>query len=404
VRAISAALLLSEPPRRADERPPEACQGDPHLGHILRYIYLMIESEQALALEVIGPGRRGSARSRRPSSRSSSWPRLPERPCSGTGAVVGCSATCRLGPSYRDRAEPASLFNEAVIERHVATPCQVTPFVRRTSGPTFALSQEHQDAALAGPVRSGGRPAAPYSPEEIEATSPLPGARSPPGAGRWKRCLPRARGRPRRVDMRYVTGRHVTARSGGLVIDVEGTRARSCPCSVGIRRCWRVRRVSGDSYLVGGVARRERTSRLPCSPGQVRRRPEASFCLETALDLARRAPGALGLNGLLAAAGLRSSQRLFDLAGSVPLERVRARGPPRRIELSSAFPLESVLVDSGVPRCWTRHCRLPVHGDSSGPTPSLSESCCRSPPPRWHTSRLVTGLCDLPISDQLRLV
>ena len=122
------------------------------------------------------------------------------------------------------------------------------------------------------------------------------------------------------VDMRYVTGRHVIARSGGLVVDVEGTRARVVPVLSRYQAMLGVcAEFSGDSYLVGGVAPTRKNVTTPvlarASGGVGLKRLSVSRLRSTWLaeHLER-----LGLHGLLGAAGLKSSQRLFDLACSIP--------------------------------------------------------------------------------------
>jgi len=101
---------------------------------------------------------------------------------------------------------------------------------------------------------------------------------------------------------------------------VEGTRARVVPVLARYQdMLCRCAQFSGDSYMVGGFAPTRKNVTTPvlarASGGVGLKRLSVSRLRSTwiAEHLEH-----LGLHGLLYAAGLKYSQRLFDLAGYVP--------------------------------------------------------------------------------------
>ena len=247
-----------------------------------------------------------------PSVGSFQWPPMRSFAWPLSGLFVG------IEPSL------SSLFNEAVIEHHVATAMAGDPASsRRTRRANLRFVARALEMPLwpePSPIARGG-PAAPYSPSEVEAYFAL--ARCQITARRRAMeamlCLGLGAGLDG-LDMRYVTGRHVVSRSGGLVVIVEGTRARVVPVLTRYQDTLGVcARFSGDSYMVGGIAPTRKNVTTPvlarASGGLGLKRLSVSRLRSTWLaeQLER-----LGLHGLLYAAGLKYSQRLFDLAGSVP--------------------------------------------------------------------------------------
>ena len=70
------------------------------------------------------------------------------------------------------------------------------------------------------------------------------------------------------MDMRYVIGRHVLARSEGLLVVVEGARARVVPALERYQEMLATcAEFSGARNMVGASPRRERTSPPPSLPG-----------------------------------------------------------------------------------------------------------------------------------------
>jgi hypothetical protein len=122
------------------------------------------------------------------------------------------------------------------------------------------------------------------------------------------------------MDMRYVTGHHVLARSGGLVVVVEGARARVVPVLARYQEMLAVcAEFSAACNMVGGIAPTRKNITTP-----VLARLSGGVGLER-LSVSRMRStwiaeqlGRLGVPALLRATGLKYSQRLFDLALSLP--------------------------------------------------------------------------------------
>ena len=122
------------------------------------------------------------------------------------------------------------------------------------------------------------------------------------------------------LDMRYVTGHHVLERSGGLVVVVEGARARVVPVLERYQAMLVVcASFSGAHNMAGGIAPTRKNVTTPVlarlSGGVDLKRLSVSRMRSTWISeqLER-----LGVPALLRAAGLKYSQRLFDLALSLP--------------------------------------------------------------------------------------
>jgi len=181
-----------------------------------------------LALKAIAAGRRDSARLKRLSSRDGRGRGGPVRSPRARALLLACSAFVDWGLFVGIEPSLSSLFNEAVIEHHVATAMAGDPASsRRTrrANLRFVARALEMPSGQSRPDRRGG-PAAPYSPSEVEAYFAL--ARCQITARRRAMeamlCLGLGAGLDG-LDMRYVTGRHVVSRSGGLVVIVEGTGA-----------------------------------------------------------------------------------------------------------------------------------------------------------------------------------
>ena len=305
----------------------------------------------------------------------------------------------------------SSLFNEAVIERHIEVAMENDPpSARRTRRANLRFIARALKMPLFPEPSPIGRkgPAAPYSPGEIEAYFTF--ARSQITARRRNieamLCLGLGAGLDG-VDMRYVTGRHVFSRSGGLVVVVEGAGLASCPCFTRYQELLcSCAEFSGGSYMVGGFAPTRKNVTTPvlarASGGIGLKRLSVSRLRSTwiAEHLEH-----LGLHGLLYAAGLKYSQRLFDLAGHVPSmsepELVACSGDLMSSRLSR---LESVLKDSGVAAM------LEAAIPTAGPSRQLRAHAVLvgillsiSTAKVAHLASSYRALCDLPVPDQIRL-
>ena len=288
------------------------------------YIYIMIESGQALALEAIATWT--------PKQRTVQATEFAKRVVAEVGpsgpprarALLGaCSAFADWGLMVGIEPSLSSLFNEAVIERHIEVAmADDPPSARRTRRANLRFIARALKMPLfpePSPIGRNG-PAAPYSPGEIEAYFAL--ARCQVTARRRNMeamlCLGLGAGLDG-VDMRYVTGDHVVARSGGLVVVVEGSRSRVVPVLTRYQELLCVcAEFSGGSYMVGGFAPTRKNVTTPvlarASGGVGLKRLSVSRLRSTwiAEHLEH-----LGLHGSLYAAGLKYSQRVFDLAGNV---------------------------------------------------------------------------------------
>jgi integrase len=121
-------------------------------------------------------------------------------------------------------------------------------------------------------------------------------------------------------DLRHLTGGHLQYRAGGLVVVVEGRRARVVP----VLGCYHHRlmeaaRFAGDGYLIGGVepGRRNVTNRLVSTLAGGVDLPALELSRLRATWLATQA-AALGLPALFRAAGFGWSQQLGDLVALLP--------------------------------------------------------------------------------------
>jgi integrase len=161
----------------------------------------------------------------------------------------------------------------------------------------------------------------PYTGDEVAAYFALAGAQST--EARRQRlagllCLGLGAG-IERAELRDVRGHHVLARPGATVVVIGGRRARIVPVLSRYQAALRASAVfAGDGFICGGVSpdRKNLTARLVAG-------------IDGGTDLAALDVGRLratwlceqlvrlGVPQLLAAAGVRHSQRIFDLAATL---------------------------------------------------------------------------------------
>ncbi|HUN37219.1 MAG TPA: hypothetical protein VMU95_34905 [Trebonia sp.] len=178
----------------------------------------------------------------------------------------------------------------------------------------------------------------PYSPAEVAGLLALAGAQ--PTAERRMRatglvCLGAGAGLIR-GDLREARGTDVACRSGGVIVEVRGQRARVVPVLSRYHApLLAAARFAGDGLVCGGTdpGRKNITSRLVASLDGGGGLPRLDTSRLRATWLADCA-GLLGLATFMAAAGISCSQRLGDLvAGLEPggeEEAVRLLGGGRR--------------------------------------------------------------------------
>lgn len=218
-----------------------------------------------------------------------------------------------------------TVLQESVIERFIAQGCDaVSPASRRTLRSNLrALWRAHEAHRRPRPIPLGReRAKAPYSDAEIEGYLRL-AACQPTDARRMRCqaliCLGAGAGIVA-GELRGVRGTDVVARSGGVVVEVSGARARTVPVISRFQEpllaaaCF-----AGERLICGGrdPGRRNVSDALyralSGDPGLPRL--QAGRLRSSWLD---RAAQAIGLQAFMAAAGVSCSQRLGDIASRLP--------------------------------------------------------------------------------------
>lgn len=242
----------------------------------------------------------------------------PDTRARAKALLFACSKLSSFG--LRVGLEPSRevLLSEAVIERFIACGTRtMSPATRRTVRTNLrfvATRLERRSPAPSRLSRDFMKP--PYRAGEIASYLALSDAQ--PTASRRRRssallCLGAGAGLVGH-ELRLVRGRDVTARSGGVVVTVSGRRSRVVP----VLSCYHDRLLeaavaSGEGLMLGGrtgdpnvVSRL--TASLAGGPGLARietGRLRSTWLVAVA--------GAVGLRGLMDAAGVISSQRLGEL-------------------------------------------------------------------------------------------
>jgi hypothetical protein len=265
---------------------------------------------------------------------------------SAAAAAFARSAVRRAAPQRRERAKALlyaagrlaafgesvgmelraeALLREAAIERFVLSGCgavsAATRRTLRTNLRALARAQEANPSPPPAPLPRE-RAKAPYGEAEIEGYLRLAAAQ-PTEARRMRAtaliCLGAGAGIVG-AELRHLRGGDVRRRSGGLVVEVSGRRARAVPVLARFHppleeaACFAER-----GYLLGG---RE--------PGRRNLSDVLGAALSADSSLPRLESGRLratwlcecaelvGLRAFMDAAGLRCSQRLGDLAAELP--------------------------------------------------------------------------------------
>jgi integrase len=220
---------------------------------------------------------------------------------------------------------PEVLLHASVIERFVVAGSDgVSAATRRTLRTNLrflarAVAAHPPPAPVALPRERAKRP---YTDMEIAGYLALAAAQ-PTSARRARAsalvCLGGGAGLVG-SELRHITGRHVVARSGGLLVIVGGRRPRAVPVLARFHEPLSAAAAfAGTGYLIGGrdPGRRNLTDVL-----------SAALCADAGLP--RLEPGRLratwlvtcaqqiGLKAFMDAAGITCSQRLGDLVAEVP--------------------------------------------------------------------------------------
>jgi integrase len=221
--------------------------------------------------------------------------------------------------------EAGVVLHTSVIERFVIEGCRsVSPATRRTLRTNLrALAHALEAFPEPDPVPlARERAKQPYSPGEIDGFLRLAAAQSTRARGLRASalvCLGAGAGIIT-GELRHVRGSDIVERSGGVIVQVSGARARAVPVLERYHeRLSEAAAFAGDRYVIGG--------RNPD-----RRNVTDSLCaaLSTDLALPRLQAGRLrstwlvqcarriGLGVFMQAAGITCSQRLGDLAAGLP--------------------------------------------------------------------------------------
>lgn len=262
----------------------------------------------------------------------------PAGPPRARSLLWACSRLAAWGTSVGLELLPEVLLHPSVTERFVSTGMGgASSAARRTARTNLRFVARRAAPGLAHPpapmALARTRAKAPYGPAEVEAFFALAAAQ--PTQARRQRlvgllCLGLGAGLER-CELRAVTGRHILSAGDGLVVVVEGSRARRVP--VLARYCEALvgaGAFAGAGFVCGGMSptRRNVTANLvgSISGGADLGRLDVGRLRSTWLaeHLQR-----LGLTALFAAAGIRCSQRIGDLAAQL--------GPPDEATMISVL-------------------------------------------------------------------
>ena len=214
---------------------------------------------------------------------------------------------------------PETVLHPSVTGRFARSAPGLSPVARRTlrTNQRFIARRVVPQLYPADVPLPRERARAPYSPAEIDGFPALADAQ--PATGRRMRaaglvCLGAGAGLIR-ADLRDVRGRDVTARSGGLVVAVRGSRPRTVPVLARYHEpLLAAARFAGAGLVCGGAdpGRRNLTNPLitALDGGAGLPRLDTSRLRATWLRDCAELPG---LATFMAAAGISCSQRLGDL-------------------------------------------------------------------------------------------
>jgi integrase len=218
---------------------------------------------------------------------------------------------------------PGVLLHPSVIERFAASAPGLSGAARRTLRTNLRFLARRVVPWLGPPPAPlpRERSKAPYSPAEIDGYLALADAQ-PTMARRMRAagliCLGAGAGLTG-TDLRQVTGRDITARSGGVVADVRGRRPRVVPVLARYHDLLLASAAfAGERLITGGrdPARRNVTTPLISSLAGGTGLPRLDTGRLRATWLADCAQH-LGLATFMAAAGITCSQRLGDIIATL---------------------------------------------------------------------------------------
>jgi hypothetical protein len=232
----------------------------------------------------------------------------PAGPARARSLLWVCSRLAGWALAVGLELTPPVVLHRSVIERYVSVGMGArSTTARRTARTNLRWVARRCGVAVEPRPVALGRPRAkaPYSPGEVAAFFAL--AQTQPTAGLQG------------GDLRAVTGGHVAARPGGMVVTVEGPRPRSVPVLARYQARLAVSAgFAGTQPICGGISPSRQNitaplvAKLAGGADLVRLEVSRLRCTWLCEQLER-----LGVPQLLAAAGVAHSQRIWDLAATL---------------------------------------------------------------------------------------
>ncbi|MGH9092273.1 MAG: hypothetical protein ACRDZR_12995 [Acidimicrobiales bacterium] len=237
-----------------------------------------------------------------------------------------CSRLAAWGETKGIAAELAALLHPSVIERYTTTGMsELTAGTVRTMRANLRYVARRAAPALQPPVPRECRRdpvRRPYTDAQVAAYFELVRHQATPGrVARLTGLLALTLGAGlTSADLRLVRGTDVHRRSGGVVVEVRGTRARTVPVLERYHDAVLIAAVSaGGGFVIGGEApnRKNVTSNLLriFDVGRLDRLEVERLRATWLTEQIER----LGLPALIVTAGLSCSSRLVELAGQAPV-------------------------------------------------------------------------------------
>ena len=248
----------------------------------------------------------------------------PKSPARAKALLFAAGRLGTFATSVGLELDPAVVLSASLIERFIITQgAALGMATRRTlrSNLRFLSAANVANSPPAPVPLSRERAKAPYTPAEICAYLAL--AETQPTLARRMHlsgliCLGAGAGLMG-ADLRTVAGTDVIARSGGVVVEVNGRRGRVVPVLARYHeRVLASASFARTGYVTGGYSaqRRNVTASLKASvaggadlPGLDTGRLRATWLFDAA--------GAIGLKAFMEAAGITCSQRLGDLVATL---------------------------------------------------------------------------------------
>ena len=249
----------------------------------------------------------------------------PGTPARGKALLFAAGKLAGFAESVGLELEPRVVLSEAVIERFVLVGCPgFSPATRRTLRTNLrALARAIERYPPPAPVPlARERAKRPYSLTEIDGYLRLADAQGT-HARRLRASALVCLGAGAGVitgELRHVRGSDVIERSGGVLVQVGGERARTVPVLARYHeRLLASAALAGDRYVIGGrnPDRRNVTDTLGAQLSTDVSLPRLNAGRLRSTWLVQCA-GRIGLGAFMHAAGITCSQRLGDLAAHLP--------------------------------------------------------------------------------------